>query len=93
MQTAFIRRALAVVYPATIRAAIDPARAGVSQDIQPGVAPHEGSNTTHYSIVDKHGNAVAVTYTTAQYRAGQGLLRCLSNYSAPNEAQSAFAMK
>jgi gamma-glutamyltranspeptidase/glutathione hydrolase len=35
----------------------------VSQDIKPGVAPHEGSNTTHYSIVDKHGNAVAVTYT------------------------------
>ncbi|MEO5698397.1 MAG: gamma-glutamyltransferase, partial [Burkholderiaceae bacterium] len=26
-------------------------------------APHEGSNTTHYSIVDRWGNAVAVTYT------------------------------
>jgi gamma-glutamyltranspeptidase/glutathione hydrolase len=25
--------------------------------------PHEGSNTTHYSIVDKWGNAVSVTYT------------------------------
>ena len=25
--------------------------------------PHEGSNTTHYSIVDSKGNAVAVTYT------------------------------
>lgn len=42
---------------------IDPAKAGVSKDLKPGVAPHEGSNTTHYSIVDKMGNAVAVTYT------------------------------
>ena len=42
---------------------IDPAKAGVSQDIKPGVPPHEGSNTTHYSIVDKWGNAVSVTYT------------------------------
>jgi gamma-glutamyltranspeptidase/glutathione hydrolase len=50
-------------YAAKIRAAIDPARAGVSQAIKPGVPPHEGSNTTHYSIVDKWGNAVSVTYT------------------------------
>ena len=50
-------------YAAKIRAAIDPHRAGVSNDIGPGVAPHEGTNTTHYSIVDRWGNAVAVTYT------------------------------
>lgn len=50
-------------YAAKIREVIDPARAGVSKDLKPGVAPHEGSNTTHYSIVDRHGNAVAVTYT------------------------------
>ncbi|SFC87131.1 gamma-glutamyltranspeptidase / glutathione hydrolase [Collimonas sp. OK412] len=50
-------------YAAKIRAAIDPHKAGISQDIKPGVAPHEGSNTTHYSIVDKWGNAVSVTYT------------------------------
>nr|WP_233212709.1 gamma-glutamyltransferase [Collimonas sp. PA-H2] len=50
-------------YAAKIRAVIDPHKAGVSQDIKPGVAPHEGSNTTHYSIVDKWGNAVSVTYT------------------------------
>ncbi len=25
--------------------------------------PHEGNNTTHYSIADKWGNAVSVTYT------------------------------
>ena len=50
-------------YAAKVRAAIDPAEAGVSKDIKPGVAPHEGVNTTHYSIVDKWGNAVSVTYT------------------------------
>jgi len=50
-------------YAAQIRAVIAPDRAGVSMDIKPGVAPHEGSNTTHYSIIDRWGNAVAVTYT------------------------------
>lgn len=50
-------------YAARIRAAIDPARAGVSADIKPGAPPHEGSNTTNYSIVDQWGNAVDVTYT------------------------------
>ena len=50
-------------YAAKVRAAIAPDKAGVSNDIKPGVAPHEGSNTTHYSIVDKFGNAVSVTYT------------------------------
>ena len=50
-------------YAAAIRQAIDPQKAGVSAQIKPGVPPHEGTNTTHYSIVDKDGNAVAVTYT------------------------------
>ena len=50
-------------YATKIRTAIDPKKAGVSRELKPGVAPHEGSNTTHYSIVDKWGNAVSVTYT------------------------------
>jgi gamma-glutamyltranspeptidase / glutathione hydrolase len=50
-------------YAAKIRAAIDPARAARSVDLSPGNPPHEGVNTTHYSIVDKWGNAVAVTYS------------------------------
>ncbi|MGF6308670.1 gamma-glutamyltranspeptidase/glutathione hydrolase [Bradyrhizobium sp. i1.8.4] len=58
-----LERLLDKNYAAKIRAAIDPARAGVSRDIKPGVPPHEGSNTTHYSIADKDGNAVSVTYT------------------------------
>ncbi|MFQ3452349.1 gamma-glutamyltransferase [Bradyrhizobium sp. UFLA01-814] len=58
-----LERLLDKTYAAKIRATIDPAKAGVSRDIKPGVPPHEGSNTTHYSIADKDGNAVSVTYT------------------------------
>lgn len=50
-------------YAAAIRAAINPNKAGVSSDLKPGVPPHEGGNTTHYSIADRMGNAVSVTYT------------------------------
>jgi gamma-glutamyltranspeptidase/glutathione hydrolase len=50
-------------YAEKIRAAIAPDKAAVSKDLKPGTPPHEGSNTTHYSIIDKDGNAVSVTYT------------------------------
>ncbi|MBX8496056.1 gamma-glutamyltransferase [Pseudomonas cichorii] len=50
-------------YAAKLRDAIEPQKAGDSNKIKPGVAPHEGNNTTHYSIMDKWGNAVSVTYT------------------------------
>jgi gamma-glutamyltranspeptidase / glutathione hydrolase len=62
-----IERLLDKAYAAQIRAAIDPGKAGVSSDLKPGVAPHEGTNTTHYSIVDRAGNAVAVTYTLNEW--------------------------
>lgn len=29
--------------------------------------PHESTNTTHYSVIDKFGNAVSVTYTLNSY--------------------------
>ncbi len=54
-------------YAKKVRAAIHPARAGVSRELKPGVLPHEGVNTTHYSIVDNQGNAVAVTYTLNEW--------------------------
>jgi gamma-glutamyltranspeptidase/glutathione hydrolase len=50
-------------YATKIRDAIDPKKAAISSELKPGVAPHEGSNTTHFSIVDKWGNAVSMTYT------------------------------
>ncbi|MBI5259856.1 MAG: gamma-glutamyltransferase [Burkholderiales bacterium] len=61
-----VERLLSKAHAAAIRAAIDPERAGDSKTLRPGVAPHtlhEGSNTTHYSIIDRQGNAVAVTTT------------------------------
>ena len=58
-----IEHLLDKTYAAKLRDAIDPKKAGDSQAIKPGVSPHEGNNTTHYSIVDKWGNAVSVTYT------------------------------
>ena len=58
-----VEKLLSKDYAAKIRAAIDPAHAAVSADLSPGKPPHEGVNTTHYSIVDKDGNAVAVTYS------------------------------
>jgi gamma-glutamyltranspeptidase/glutathione hydrolase len=56
-------RLLSKDYAASLRQVIAPDKPGISAEIKPGVAPHEGSNTTHYSIVDKDGNAVSVTYT------------------------------
>jgi gamma-glutamyltranspeptidase/glutathione hydrolase len=50
-------------YAAKIRDVIAPDKAGVSAELKPGVPPHEGMNTTHYSIADRFGNAVGVTYT------------------------------
>ncbi len=60
-------RLLDKAYAAKVRAAIDPGKAGVSKEMKPGVEPHEGNNTTHFSIVDKDGNAVAVTYTLNEW--------------------------
>jgi gamma-glutamyltranspeptidase/glutathione hydrolase len=50
-------------YAAGIRARIDPARAGDSARLKPGIERREGTHTTHYSIADRFGNAIAVTYT------------------------------
>jgi gamma-glutamyltranspeptidase/glutathione hydrolase len=56
-------RLLSKDYASEIRAKIVAGRAGNSTEVQAGVPPHEGSETTHYSIVDAAGNAVAVSYT------------------------------
>ena len=51
-------------YAAQLRASIDPKNATAAKDIRAGnPAAHEGDNTTHYSVVDRFGNAVANTYT------------------------------
>ena len=46
------------------RDSIDPHHASSSDQIQPGLpANNDGTETTHYSILDAEGNAVSVTYT------------------------------
>ena len=66
-------------YAAAWRETIDPAHASPSKDLKrpavfseleqyaaehpPAAAPHESYHTTHYSVVDAEGNAVAVTTT------------------------------
>jgi gamma-glutamyltranspeptidase/glutathione hydrolase len=66
-------------YAAAWRESIDPEHASPSKELKrpaiftqleqyaeahpPAVAPYEGNHTTHYSIIDSEGNAVAVTTT------------------------------
>ncbi|WP_230427553.1 gamma-glutamyltransferase [Collimonas humicola] len=56
-------RLLSKEYAAAIREKISADKATPSVEVQPGMAPHEKPETTHYSIVDKDGNAVSTTYT------------------------------
>jgi len=58
-----VRELIDKSYAAKIRETIKPDKAGISSEIGHGVAPHEGSNTTHFSIIDHAGNAVSMTYT------------------------------
>jgi len=54
----------AQAYADDLRASISPNVASKSSDISPGAKlPYESVNTTHYSVIDKEGNAVSVTYT------------------------------
>ena len=41
---------------------IDKNKAAVSSEVKPG-DPYESHDTTHYSVIDRHGNAVSNTYT------------------------------
>ena len=55
-------------YHARLRASIDPERATASDTVRPGKpVGSESMETTHYSVVDSEGNAVAVTYTLNEW--------------------------
>ena len=59
-----LTRLMSKRYAAGLRAGIDPGRATPSSEIRADVElPREGDNTTHYSVIDRYGNAVANTYT------------------------------
>jgi gamma-glutamyltranspeptidase/glutathione hydrolase len=63
----------AKAYAATLRAAIDESHATPSAQVRAGTAAAlESTHTTHYSVVDAAGNAVAVTTTlNGSYGNGQ----------------------
>ena len=61
-------------YAASLRAEIDPNFASNSKEIMPGnPKDFESNETTHFSIVDKFGNAVANTYTI-NFSYGSGIV-------------------
>jgi gamma-glutamyltranspeptidase / glutathione hydrolase len=60
-------------YAARQRASIDPDHATPWKDTLLDTPVHEGSNTTHFSVVDDSGNAVSNTYTL-NYPYGVGLV-------------------
>jgi len=61
-------------YAAALSQQINRQKASVSQDILPGKPTHYESNeTTHYSVVDKEGNAVSNTYTL-NFSFGSGIV-------------------
>ena len=67
-------------YAAALRQGIDPNRATPSASLGGIGAGGEGQSTTHFSIVDKDGNAVSLTYTLNDWfgahvtAAGTGIL-------------------
>ncbi|QOG23495.1 gamma-glutamyltransferase [Bradyrhizobium sp. SEMIA] len=61
-------------YATKLRASISIQRATPSKELVPAAAaPREGSNTTHFSVVDARGNAVSNT-TTLNFSYGVGLV-------------------
>ena len=62
-----VTRLLSAEHAAELRAGIDPDKATPSSEVQGSLGPYQATNTTHFSVVDGHGNAVAVTYTVNSY--------------------------
>jgi gamma-glutamyltranspeptidase/glutathione hydrolase len=79
-----VERLLSKDYAAQIRAKISDNRATPPSAVYSGITPREGTHTTHYSIVDRYGNAVAVTYTINSYF-GAGVIGGKSGFLLNNE--------
>ncbi|MGA8615850.1 MAG: gamma-glutamyltransferase [Xanthobacteraceae bacterium] len=88
-------------YAATWRATIDPAHATPASAIRAGGAvTAEGRNTTHFSVVDRFGNAVSNTYTL-NFSYGLGLVAGgtgillnneLDDFAAKPDAPNAYGL-
>jgi gamma-glutamyltranspeptidase / glutathione hydrolase len=87
-------------YAAKQRASIDVARATPWAEAAPAKPQREGSNTTHYSVVDSRGNAVSNTYTlnfpygVGLVAEGTGILlnNELDDFTAAPGASNAFGL-
>jgi gamma-glutamyltranspeptidase/glutathione hydrolase len=87
-------------YAAKQRAGIDLGRATPAADVLSIKPPHEGSNTTHFSVVDGLGNAVSNTYTlnfpygVGMVAEGTGVLlnNELDDFTAAPGASNAFGL-
>jgi gamma-glutamyltranspeptidase/glutathione hydrolase len=87
-----VARLISKDYAATWRATIDPARATPANEVRPGgTVQSEGRNTTHFSVVDKFGNAVSNTYTL-NFSYGVGLVADGTGILLNNELDD-FAVK
>ncbi|MFT5881444.1 MAG: gamma-glutamyltranspeptidase/glutathione hydrolase [Moritella sp.] len=72
-------------YAAQLVSQIDITKATPSSQISPGtLLPYESDQTTHYSIVDKFGNAVSNTYTL-NFSYGSGLVAAGTGVLLNNE--------
>jgi gamma-glutamyltranspeptidase/glutathione hydrolase len=60
-------------YAAELRSGIDLMRATPSEAVHAGTPKPEGSNTTHLSVMDRHGGAVSMT-TTLNFGFGSGIV-------------------
>lgn len=58
-----IAELLSPAHIAKLQSTIQPVKATPSSEIKGDLDGSEGTNTTHYSVVDAKGNAVGVTYT------------------------------
>ncbi len=85
---AFVRNPVAwlisAAHAASLRASILPDKATPSSTIKGAANATEGSDTTHYSVVDAEGNAVAVTYTL-NYLFGVGKIAGDTGFFLNNE--------
>lgn len=89
----FVKIPMAVLasrkYAARLRATIDPARATPTRTLR--MPSHEGTETTHYSVVDASGNAVSTT-TTLNSLYGSGVFVRGAGFFMNNEMDD-FAAK
>lgn len=79
-----VERLLSKGYAAQIRNKIPENRATPPKQLYTGITSGEGTNTTHYSIRDRYGNAVSVTYTINSYF-GAGVIAGKTGFFLNNE--------